>query len=118
MRNLVKKNSNDRNLRKNENRKNYKGRRRNSARFNRRDGCGERRTAQARIYGGLFYFSNGLAGKILQKFIKYEFHAALYGDFSVYASNPLKDFIYESIRGRDIFFTGSAQIAEQKLRRK
>ncbi len=65
-----------------------------------------------------FILSSGLAGEILQKFINYKFRVAIYGDFSVYASKPLKDFIYESNRGRDIFFTDSAESAVQKLCRK
>lgn len=32
------------------------------------------------------------------------FRIAIYGDFSKYNSKPLKDFVYESSSGRDVFF--------------
>ena len=39
------------------------------------------------------------------------------GDFSGYTSKPLKDFIYESNKGRDIFFVSSEEDAIEKLSR-
>lgn len=62
-----------------------------------------------------FILSSGMAGEILQKFINYKFKAAIIGDFSVYTSKPLKDFIYESNKGKDIFFLKSLDEAEQRL---
>lgn len=62
-----------------------------------------------------FILSSGLAGEILQKFINYQFRIAIYGDYSKYTSKPLKDFIYESNNGHDIFFTDSLQMAIEKL---
>lgn len=62
-----------------------------------------------------FILSSGLAGEILQKFINYKFRIAIYGDFSVYNSKPLKDFIYESNNGKDVFFTQDLQSAVEKL---
>lgn len=64
-----------------------------------------------------FILSTGIAGEILQKFINYHMKAAIYGDFSHYTSKPLKDFIYESNQGRDIFFTATREQAIQKLAR-
>lgn len=64
-----------------------------------------------------FVLSTRIAGEILQKFINYQFKFAIVGDFSVYTSKPLKDFIYESNRGRDIFFVSSEEDAIQKLSR-
>lgn len=52
----------------------------------------------------VFILSKGLAGEILQKFINYQTKFTIYGDYSKYASKPLKDFIYESNNGKDIFF--------------
>lgn len=63
-----------------------------------------------------FILSTGLAGSVLQKFINYRLKAAIYGDFSHYTSKPLKDFIYESNRGRDFFFTATRAEAIEKLR--
>lgn len=36
---------------------------------------------------------------------------AIYGDFSQYTSKPLKDFIYESNHGRDVFFVDTKERA-------
>ena len=56
------------------------------------------------IIEDFFILSKGLAGEILQKFINYQIKFAIYGDYSKYTSKPLKDFIYESNNGKDIFF--------------
>lgn len=62
-----------------------------------------------------FILSTGLAGEILQKFINYDIKAAIYGDYSRYTSKPLKDFIYESNNGKDVFFVSDKVEAIQKL---
>lgn len=62
-----------------------------------------------------FILSSGLAGEILQKFINYQFRIAIYGEYSKYTSKPLKDFIYESNSGHDIFFVESLDKAVEKL---
>ena len=67
------------------------------------------------ISGDFFALSTGLAGEILQKFSNYHFKAAIYGDFSVYKSKPLHDFIYESNNGNSIFFTTTAEEALERL---
>jgi len=36
---------------------------------------------------------------------------AVYGDFSKYTGKPLRDFIYESNQGRDIFFVPTEEDA-------
>ena len=54
-----------------------------------------------------FILSSGVAGEILQKYINYEGKMAIYGDFSVYTSKPLHDFIYESNKGHDVFFVAT-----------
>lgn len=54
-----------------------------------------------------FILSSGLAGEILQKLINYGGRIAIYGDYSRYTSKPLKDFIFESNKGRDVFFTAT-----------
>lgn len=63
----------------------------------------------------LFVLSNGRLGKILQKFINYNIKIAIYGDYSKYTSKPLQDFIYESNKGKDIFFADSLEDAIKKL---
>ena len=51
----------------------------------------------------------------MQKFINYGIKFAVYGDFSRYTSKPLKDFIYESNHGKDVFFTGDREEAVKRL---
>ena len=58
-----------------------------------------------------FILSTGLAGEILQKFINYGGRIAIYGDYSRYTSKPLKDFIYESNKGKDVFFVSTEEEA-------
>ena len=62
-----------------------------------------------------FVLSNKMAGEILQRFVNYRIKAAIWGDYSQYDSKALKDFIYESNKGRDIFFTSTRQEALEKL---
>lgn len=70
------------------------------------------------ITDNFFILSSGLAGEILQKFINYQFRIAIYGDYTKYTSKPLKDFIYESNNGRNIFFVESLEIAVKYLAEK
>ncbi len=62
-----------------------------------------------------FILSTGLAGQVLQKFVNYQVKLAVFGDFSRYTSKPLKDFIFESNRGRDVFFVPDEDAAVEKL---
>ncbi|MBV1756436.1 MAG: DUF4180 domain-containing protein [Dethiosulfatibacter sp.] len=62
-----------------------------------------------------FKLSTRLAGEILQKFINYNVKIAIVGDFSVYTSKSLKDFIYESNRGKNIFFLPDEKQAIENL---
>ena len=40
---------------------------------------------------------------------------AIYGDFSKYTSKPLRDFMYESNKGNDMYFQPTASLAVDKL---
>lgn len=62
-----------------------------------------------------FVLSSGIAGEILQKFINYQFRIAIFGDYTKYTSKPLKDFIYESNNGQDVFFVDNLEDAINKL---
>ena len=64
-----------------------------------------------------FILSSGLAGDILQKYINYGGRIAIYGDYSHYTSKPLKDFIYESNKGKDVFFVSTIEEAVDMLTR-
>lgn len=67
------------------------------------------------ISDDFFVLSTGLAGEILQKYVNYQIKMAVYGDFSKYTSKPLKDFIYESNQGKDIFFEDTKEKAVDRL---
>jgi putative uncharacterized protein (fragment) len=52
-----------------------------------------------------FDLKTRLAGEILQKFSSFQMRLAVVGDFSVFPSESLKSFIYESNRGNLIHFS-------------
>ena len=56
-----------------------------------------------------------ITGEILQKYVNYGGRIAIYGDYSHYTSKPLKDFIYESNKGKDVFFVATREEAIDKL---
>lgn len=62
-----------------------------------------------------FILSSGFAGEVLQKYINYGGRIAIYGDYSRYASKPLRDFIFESNHGRNVFFAASEDEAIEFL---
>ena len=64
-----------------------------------------------------FILSKGRAGEILQKYVNYGGRIAIYGDYSHYTSKPLKDFIYESNKGKDVFFVTTRDEAVEMLTR-
>ena len=64
-----------------------------------------------------FILSKGLAGEILQKYVNYGGRIAIYGDYSHYTSKPLKDFMYESNKGKDVFFVATQDEAVEMLTR-
>jgi hypothetical protein len=63
-----------------------------------------------------FQLRTGLAGEILQKFTNYRFVVAIVGDFDVYDSKSLRDFIYECNQGKQVFFAKDQQSALDRLR--
>ena len=62
-----------------------------------------------------FNLKTKLAGDILQKYVNYHVKIAIVGDYSVYTSNSLKDFIYESNKGNNIFFLANEKQGIEKL---
>lgn len=56
------------------------------------------------IVDEFFDLKTGLAGEILQKYINYGVKIAIIGDFADVSKRSLRDFIYESNNGNDIFF--------------
>lgn len=78
-------------------------------------GCNNIILNKEAICESFFDLKTKLAGEILQKFINYQMRVAIVGDFSGYTSNSLRDFIYESNKGRDVFFLPDEKQAVEKL---
>ncbi|GAA0720930.1 DUF4180 domain-containing protein [Clostridium malenominatum] len=78
-------------------------------------GCNSIVLNKSAICEEFFQLKTQLAGEILQKFINYRVKIAIVGDFSVYSSKSLKDFIYECNKGKDIFFLENEKEAVEKL---
>ena len=62
-----------------------------------------------------FDLKSGIAGEILQKFSNCRVRLAIVGDFSKYTSKSLRDFIYESNKGKQINFVPSCAEAIKVL---
>jgi hypothetical protein len=71
--------------------------------------------AKSSVSEDFFKLSTRLAGDVLQKFINYRTKVAIVGDYSGYTSKPLKDFMYESNHGRDVFFAATEEEAVGRL---
>lgn len=67
------------------------------------------------IAEAFFILSSGLAGEILQKYVNYGGRIAIWGDYSRYTSKPLRDFIYESNKGKDVFFVYTEEEAVDRV---
>lgn len=78
-------------------------------------GCNYIALNKSAIAEDFFILSTCLAGEILQKFINYQIKFAIIGEFSHYTSKPLKDFMYESNNGKDVFFVANEEEAINKL---
>lgn len=78
-------------------------------------GCNRIFLYKSAICEDFFHLRTKLAGEILQRFINYHVKIAIVGDFSEYTSKSLKDFIYESNKGNDIFFLPDEKQAAEKL---
>jgi len=78
-------------------------------------GCHRIVLRKCQVSEDFFKLSTRLAGDILQKFINYRTKVAIVGDYSAYTSKPLRDFMYESNHGRDVFFVFTEEEAIDKL---
>ena len=78
-------------------------------------GCDRMILSKSAINEDFYDLKTRLAGEILQKFINYRTKLAIIGDFSIYSSKSLKDFIYECNKGRDIFFLTDEEEAVDRL---
>lgn len=68
---------------------------------------------QHQVSDEFFDLKTGLAGDVLQKFSNYQSRLAIVGDFSIYTSKSLKDFIRESNRMGRIRFVGTFEEARE-----
>ncbi|GGH35097.1 DUF4180 domain-containing protein [Dyadobacter endophyticus] len=78
-------------------------------------GYGEMILHEPNITPDFFDLKTGMAGEILQKFATYRVRLAIVGDFARYESKSLRDFIFESNKGRQINFLSSVEEAVAKL---
>lgn len=64
-----------------------------------------------------FDLRSGIAGEITQKFVNYRLRLAVIGDISehVAASGALRDFVWESNLGQQVWFLGSDEDLEMRL---
>lgn len=61
-----------------------------------------------------FELKSGLAGEVLQKCSNWRIRLAIVGDFKEVTSKSLRDFIYESNKGKLINFVNSIDAAMQR----
>ncbi|TXH83867.1 MAG: DUF4180 domain-containing protein [Rhizobium sp.] len=71
----------------------------------------------SRLNEDFFQLSTRIAGAIIQKFVNYRSQLVIIGDISsqVAASNALRDFVYESNRGREVWFLPDLDALAQRL---
>ena len=62
-----------------------------------------------------FDLQTGIAGEVLQKFSNYKAQLVVIGEFSKYPGKSIRDFIYESNKGRQVNFLGNLEQAVEKL---
>lgn len=62
---------------------------------------------QENITPDFFELKTKLAGEMLQKFTQYGFEIAIVGDFSIYESKSLNDFIFESNKAGKFIFVAT-----------
>ena len=72
----------------------------------------------ARLGDGFLTLSTRIAGEVIQKFVNYRIDLAIVGDISAQlaASKPLRDFVYESNKGRHVWFVADLAELETRLR--
>ncbi|MDF3822267.1 DUF4180 domain-containing protein [Leptospira sp. 96542] len=70
---------------------------------------------QSQFHPNFFDLKTGLAGRVLQKLVNYRMKLAIVGDFSIYPSKSLNDFIYEMNSGSDVCFINSEDGAIDRL---
>lgn len=67
------------------------------------------------IAPAFFDLKTGIAGEVLQKFATYRVRLVIFGDWHAYNSNSLRDFIYESNKGKHVNFLATKEKAIEIL---
>lgn len=67
------------------------------------------------IIPDFFDLKNGMAGEILQKFSNYRVRLAIVGDFTPHLGKSIRDFIFESNKGRQVAFVNTTEEALRRL---
>lgn len=64
-----------------------------------------------------FILRSGVAGEFVQKLVRYRLRLAIVGDISAHtsASDPLRDWVREVNRGRDVLFVDDMPVLEARL---
>ena len=72
-----------------------------------------------RLGDDFFRLRTRIAGEIIQKFVTYHLRVAIVGDISRYVaeSSALRDFVYESNRGNQVWFVPSREELDKRLER-
>lgn len=70
---------------------------------------------QSQLIADFFELRTKLAGDILQKYVNYGTKLAIVGEFSLFSSKSLNDFIYECNQGKDFFFKLTLEEALEAL---
>ncbi|UYQ95944.1 DUF4180 domain-containing protein [Chitinophaga horti] len=65
-----------------------------------------------------FNLRSGVAGEFLQKFVNYRIRVAIVGNFDKFNSKALKDFIFESNKGKQVYFAANMEDARQNWHNK
>ncbi|MBO9543411.1 DUF4180 domain-containing protein [Caulobacter sp.] len=70
-----------------------------------------------RLTDGFLDLSTRIAGEVIQKFTNYRMRLAFIGDISarIEASHSLRDFVYESNKGQQVWFLNDRAALDAKL---
>ena len=70
-----------------------------------------------RLDDAFFSLKTRIAGEIIQKFVNYELRLAIIGDIArhVEASTALRDFVFETNRGNQVWFLADRAELERRL---
>ena len=71
-----------------------------------------------RLDDNFYRLNTGVAGEIMQKFVNYRVRLAVVGDISAHvaASGALRDLVYESNKGNQVWFVNDLQELDGHLR--